>query len=82
MHFSVSLMEKADAQTSRPRVSDVPTRDAHKKATSSEMASTLGLYVLRWRGWAVAGLQGIDGLYSCIGFTFADSDQTYQSCTE
>jgi hypothetical protein len=23
------------------------------------MASTLGLYVLRWRRWAVAGLKGI-----------------------
>ncbi len=31
----------------------------HKKATSSEMASSLGLYVKRWQRWAAAGLQGI-----------------------
>jgi RNA-directed DNA polymerase len=30
-----------------------------KKATSNEMASSLGLYVTRWQRWAVAGLQGI-----------------------
>ena len=30
-----------------------------KKATSSEMASSLGLYVKRWQRWAAAGLQGI-----------------------
>jgi hypothetical protein len=30
-----------------------------KKATSTEMASSLGLYVKRWQRWAVAGLQGI-----------------------
>ncbi len=37
-----------------------------KKATSNEMASTLGLYVTRWQRWADAGLQGImvDGLIS------------------
>jgi hypothetical protein len=27
-----------------------------KKATSHEMASTLGLYVKRWQRWATAGL--------------------------
>jgi RNA-directed DNA polymerase len=30
-----------------------------KKATSNEMASSLGLYVTRWQRWAVAGLKGI-----------------------
>ena len=30
-----------------------------KKATSNEMASSLGLYVTRWQRWAAAGLQGI-----------------------
>jgi len=30
-----------------------------KKATSNEMASTLGLYVTRWQRWAVAGLPRI-----------------------
>ena len=36
-----------------------------KKATSNEMASSLGLYVKRWQRWAAAGLQGItiDGVY-------------------
>jgi hypothetical protein len=33
--------------------------DAHKKATSDEMASYLGLYVTRWQRWAAAGLTGI-----------------------
>jgi hypothetical protein len=37
-----------------------------KKATLTEMATSLGLYVERWQRWAVAGLQGIsiDGLGS------------------
>jgi|GEM_PF-2326779 len=30
-----------------------------KKATSSEMASSLGLYVNRWQRWAATELQGI-----------------------
>ena len=30
-----------------------------KKATSNEMASSLGLYVKRWQRWAAAGLQSI-----------------------
>jgi RNA-directed DNA polymerase len=30
-----------------------------KKATSKEMAVSLGLYVTRWQRWAVAGLKGI-----------------------
>jgi len=29
-----------------------------KKATSQEVASSLGLYVKRWQRWAVAGLPG------------------------
>jgi len=55
-----------------------------KKATSNEMASSLGLYVKRWQRWAVAGLQGIkiDGLSSDLGFTFAESNQTDQCRTE
>ena len=55
-----------------------------KKATSNEMASTLGLYVLRWRRWAVAGLKGIriDGLSSDRGFTFTESDQPNQGRAE
>lgn len=38
-----------------------------KKATSNEVASSLGLYVTRWRRWAVAGLQGTG-----INTTFPD----------
>jgi RNA-directed DNA polymerase len=36
-----------------------------KKATSNEMADSLGLYVKRWQRWATAGLQGIklDAVY-------------------
>ena len=42
-----------------------------KKATSNEMASTLGLYVTRWQRWAVAGLQGITfELYGELPGTF------------
>jgi hypothetical protein len=52
--------------------------DARKKATSNEMASTLGLYVTRWQRWAVAGLQGIaiDGLSSQPRFTFTKTEQS------
>ncbi len=55
-----------------------------KKATSNEMASTLGLYVTRWQRCAAAGLQGIRaaGLRSNPGFTFAESDQSNQSRAE
>ena len=55
-----------------------------KKATSSEMASSLGLYVRRWQRWAVAGLQGIriEGLGSNPGFTFTEPYQANQSRTE
>ena len=51
-----------------------------KKATSDEMASTLGLYVKRSQRWAVAGLQGIkiDGLGSDPGFTFTEPHQANQ----
>ena len=42
-----------------------------KKATSNEMASTLGLYVKRWQRWAVAGLRGITiELYGDVPCTF------------
>ncbi len=38
-----------------------------KKATSNEMAASLGLYVKRWQRWASAGLQGMTiDLYVCI----------------
>ena len=55
-----------------------------KKATSNEMASTLGLYVTRWQRWAVAGLQGItiEGLGSNPGLTFTESDQPNQCRAE
>ena len=55
-----------------------------KKATSTEMASTLGLYVTRWQRWAAAGLQGIriGGLDSDPRLTFAEPDQSYQACAE
>ncbi|MDC1287906.1 reverse transcriptase domain-containing protein [Gammaproteobacteria bacterium] len=55
-----------------------------KKATSKEMASTLGLYVNRWQRWAVAGLQGIkiDGLSSHLGLTSAEPDQSDQGRAE
>jgi hypothetical protein len=55
-----------------------------KKATSTEMASTLGLYVRRWQRWAVAGLHGIkiDGLSSNPGFTFTEPDQPNQGRAE
>jgi hypothetical protein len=55
-----------------------------KKATSDEVASALGLYVKRWQRWAVGGLHGIriDGLGSNPRFTFAESYQAYQGCTE
>ena len=42
-----------------------------KKATSNEMASSLGLYVKRWQRWAVAGLRGITiELYGDVPCTF------------
>ncbi len=55
-----------------------------KKATSNEMASTLGLYVKRWQRWAAAGLQGftIEELGSNPGFTFTEPDQPDQGCAE
>jgi RNA-directed DNA polymerase len=55
-----------------------------KKATSSEMASSLELYVTRWQRWAVAGLQGItiDGLGSSLGFALTEPDQSNHSRTE
>lgn len=55
-----------------------------KKATSNEMASTLGLYVKQWQRWAVAGLHGIaiDGLGSNSCFSFAETDQPYQGRAE
>ncbi len=55
-----------------------------KKATSNEMASSLGLYVTRWQRWAVAGLQGIwlDGLGSNSGFAFTEPDQPDQGRAE
>ncbi len=55
-----------------------------KKATSIEMASTLGLYVTRWQRWAVAGLREvrIDGLNSNLRFTFTEPDQPYQCRAE
>jgi hypothetical protein len=41
-----------------------------KKATSSEMASVLGLYVKRRQRWAAAGLLGIKlgGVYEQIQY--------------
>ena len=55
-----------------------------KKATSDEMASTLGLYVKRWQRWAVAGLQGItiDGLGSNPGFTSTEPEHSDQGGAE
>jgi hypothetical protein len=38
-----------------------------KKATSNEMAASLGLYVTRWQRWASAGMQDMTSdLYGCI----------------
>ena len=38
-----------------------------KKATSNEMAASLGLYVTRWQRWASAGMQDMTiDLYGCI----------------
>ncbi len=55
-----------------------------KKATSTEMASSLGLYVTRWQRWAVAGLQEarIDGLGSNLRFTFTEPYQSNQRRAE
>ena len=38
---------------------DRPNGGAHKKATPSEMAFSLRLYVTRWQRWTAAGLQCI-----------------------
>ena len=69
---------KADTQISRSGVSYVPSRDTQKKATSNEMASSLGLYVTRWQRWAVAGLQGIriDGLSRYTYFPSTEPEQS------
>ncbi len=55
-----------------------------KKATSNEMASTLGLYVKRWQRWAVAGLRviTIEGLSRNTCFAFTEPDQPNQGRSE
>ena len=49
-----------------------------KKATSVEIALSLGMYVTRWQRWAAAGLQGL----SSQRLTFAESDQSNHRRTE
>ena len=60
-HFSRKALELAEKTLERNALHIVRLYEQlrKKKATSIEMASTLGLYVTRWQRWAVAGLQGI-----------------------
>jgi hypothetical protein len=53
------IRERVALRKSRWAAENDPKATGTKKATSNEMASTLGLYVTRWRRWAVAGLQGL-----------------------
>lgn len=53
-----------------------------KKATPNEVASTLGLYVKRWRRWAAAGLRGYENIVLLAPITKASHKvlSTEQTC--
>jgi hypothetical protein len=85
-HFSRELLKVAEKTWEKHvlHIARLYEQLRIKKATSNEMASTLGMYVTRWQRWAVAGLQGIriDGLSSNLRLTFAETNQPYQGCAE
>ena len=85
-HFSKQPLEIARKTIQKHvlRIVQLYEQLRKKKATSDEMASSLGLYVTRWQRWAVAGLQciTIDGLSSDSGFTFTEPDQSNQGRAE
>jgi RNA-directed DNA polymerase len=66
-HFSGERLKVAEITVKKHvlHIDQLYEQQRKKKATSNEMASTLGLYVKRWQRWTAAGLQGIkiDGVY-------------------
>ena len=80
-HFSTAPLKIAQIAWQKHALHIIQLYEQLKiqKATSSEMTSSLGLYVTRWQQWAAGGLQGLD---SHLRFTFAKSNQSDQCCAE